>query len=214
MNLNRHLQVPILCTLMVATPCATAGHLIDIDPMSLPPGVVYIQVYAMIGFAPQVQVADITGPSGNPLMYHAYFECPGEPFQPPMPVHSYTLEFECGDEWLAYNVVLAPWTVVCAPGLEYPPESPTDFGTDPGMDCLGGPYEVRDLRLTVEGPLLHLEWTHIWGYEGYRVYRLETPWQPLQEGELVSEQWDNQLELPLDGSTRSGFFRVVTLYGD
>lgn len=214
MNRNRHLLMPILYALVFATPCATAGHLIDIDPMSLPPGVEYFQVSAMIGYLPQAQDAIVSGPSGFPPMYHAYFGCGDGEIMVPVPVHSFILGFECGGEWLTYTADAPMWTMMCGGTPEYPPDSPTDFGTDPGLDCLGNAYVVTDLRLTVVGPVLHLEWTHIWGYEGYRVYRLETPWQPLQEGELLSEQWDNQLELPLDGSTRSSFFRVVTLYGD
>lgn len=119
---------------LVATTCK-AEHQIDFDPTLLPAGIGMPTCVAYIGLqAPGIAYdAVVSGPSGFPLMYHAYWQNDNQ-VTSPNPINSIDLSFFCNDQMVTFSLPLAPFSTWYIPGPANPPAFPTDFGTT-GFEC-------------------------------------------------------------------------------
>ena len=105
-----------------------AEHQIDFDPNLFTGSAAPAHVYANIGFPTGVDYeADLSGPSGFPLMYHAVWTRDDEILNA-APINSITIDYGCSTETLTLN----PFTVFYIPGPANPPSGPTSF---PTMHC-------------------------------------------------------------------------------
>ena len=125
---------------------ATSTHAefqIDVDPLTLPAGATVTDVIANIGSdAVNADYSSvISGPSGQPLMWHAVWQVDDQ-VTSPSPFRSWTLVLDCGGTVMTADSVFTPMTSFYIPGPNNPPVGPTQFsGLDPNDFCVD--VEVR-----------------------------------------------------------------------
>ena len=200
---------------LLLTVGARADHQMDLDPWMIPfcwqcqP-----EVSADIGWIPgeHEYIATLSGPSGVPAMYHAVWQLDDQILDP-CPINSITLRGTCDYTGDYEETVQTWWQPYYIPGPAFPSSAPPDPWGDLRSACEAQRCRVNDLRLTVDGPVLRLDWSYTWGWGcgGFLVYRLDTPWQSIEDAELIAELEDPGLVLPLTPTASSAFYRVVSI---
>jgi hypothetical protein len=187
---------------------ASGAVLVQVDPTTMPMGASDWDLRARFGGDTSWTGASGYTEGGVPFLLTYVFDCDAV-----IPRYIEELEFSfiCNETRVAYSLPLLPWVLPCLQGPDYP-AGVFDFGIDSQVDCDSYGSIPADLQIRVEGSNLVLDWTHAYCIQDYRVYRLDHPWQPIDQATPVGFTDDNHFELPLEGPT--GFFRVTSILCD
>lgn len=208
-TLSRDLLRRALCGVLLGSALPAGGAvLVQVDPATMPQGASDWGLRARFGGDTSWIDASGYTEGGVPFLLTYVFDCDAVI---PRYIGELEFSFDCNGERVAHSLPLQPWVLPCLPGPDYP-AGVFDFGIDSQVDCDSFWSIPTDLRIRVEGANLVLDWTHAYCIQDYRVYRLDSPWQPIGQATLVGVADDNHFELPLEGST--GFFRVTSILCD
>ena len=121
-------------------------------------------------------------------------------------IDSISFSFTCEGLEHAYTLGFEPFELPFIHGPANPPAAPMDFGFDTPES-----FVVNDLRLSLSGPDLVLDWDPVCGADSYLLYALDSPWQSLQDAEVPQSVDAVPVRLRFAGGART-FYRVVTVY--
>ncbi|MCA9784708.1 MAG: hypothetical protein KDC10_01155 [Calditrichaeota bacterium] len=182
-----------------------AEFFVEVDPFTIPAGATGLALSALIGFEPVLIHASLSGPAGQPPMHLAAWSCDAPA---PQPIHSLILEYDCGGDHRQYQQDFPFGSLWCTGANTMP--IVVDFGIDPDENCFFNEYRVRELRISLQGNAVNLDWEGIWGSLFFRVYRLDSPGQPLAEATLVGTVDFQHWSEPLRPGDTLGFYVVTT----